>query len=340
MSAPFHLAFEMNESSQVGAARRASVQIAEGLGYDAVATGQVALVATELGNNLVRHARGGQLVVAAVCADGGEWGVEVDSIDSGPGMADVAASLADGHSTGGTPGNGLGAVRRLSDASFDMYSAPSEGTAIVTRIRAGAAVQAASRAAFEYGAIALPMAGEAVCGDAWCVVQEGGRAAVLVADGLGHGPDAAEASAAAVEAFRPLAFDAPAAVLERIHQRLRSTRGAAVAIAQLSATDDSVLFCGAGNVAGRLFNGVVDRTLLSQHGTAGLRMRSLQAQRYEWPAHGLLVLHSDGLKSRWTVQAAPRLLQHHPAVLAAWLCREQHRGRDDATVVAIRRRAG
>ena len=143
-----------------------------------------------------------------------------------------------------------------------------------------------------------------------------------------------------VEAFRPVAFDVPAAVLERIHQRLRSTRGAAVALAQLSAADDAVLFCGAGNIAGRLFNGVADRTLLSQHGTAGLRVRSLQTQRYEWPPHGVLVLHSDGLKSRWTLQGAPRLLQHHPAVLAAWLCREQHRGRDDATVVAIRRRAG
>jgi anti-sigma regulatory factor (Ser/Thr protein kinase) len=340
MSAPFHLAFEMNESSQVGAARRASVQLAEGLGCDAVAAGQVALIATELGNNLVRHARGGQLLVGAVQGDGGETAVEIVSIDSGPGMADVRASLADGHSTGGTPGNGLGAVRRLSGTSFDMYSALSEGTAIVTRIHAGAAVRAPSTAAFEYGAIALPMAGESVCGDAWCVLQEDGRAAVLVADGLGHGPDAAEASAAAVEAFRPVAFEEPAGVLERIHQRLRSTRGAAVALAQLSATDDAVRFCGAGNIAGRLFNGVADRTLLSQHGTAGLRVRSLQTQRYEWPAHGLLVLHSDGLKSRWTLQAVPQLLQHHPAVVAAWLCRAQHRGRDDATVVAIRRRAG
>lgn len=336
---PFHRSFAMNESSQVGAARRASVLIAEQLGYDKVAVGQVALVVTELGNNLVRHARRGQLLIAATQGDRGETAVEIVSIDSGPGMADVKVSLADGHSTGGTPGNGLGAVRRLAGAGFDLFSSSPEGTVVVSRVAAEPSA-AAPDAAFEFGALAVPMAGEEVCGDAWCVVQDGRHAAVLLADGLGHGPGAAEASAAAVDVFRSVAFDAPAGVIEKIHQRLRSTRGAAVAIAQLETDTDAVLFCGAGNIAGRLFNGVEDRSLLSQHGTAGIRVRSPLEQRFAWPAHGLLVLHSDGLKSRWTLNGTPRLLQRHPTLVAAWLCREQYRGHDDAGIVAIRRRVG
>ena len=340
MSPAFHLAFEMNESSQVGAARRATVHIAEDLGFDAVAVGQVALVATELGNNLVRHAHEGHLLVAAVPDGRGRMAVEMLSMDGGPGIADVKVSLADGHSTGGTPGNGLGAVRRLSNAGFDMFSAAPVGTVILSRIGAETAAGSEPASAFAFGAVAVPMPGQEVCGDAWCVMQDGQRAAVLVADGLGHGPDAAEASAAAVQVFRSVAFDAPASAIEKIHQRLRSTRGAAVAVAQLDVGSDAIFFCGAGNIAGRLFNGVEDRTLLSQHGTAGLRVPSPQTQRYDWPPHGMLVMHSDGLKSRWTLNATPRLLQHHPALVAAWLCREQHRGRDDTTVVAVRRGAG
>ena len=48
--------------------------------------------------------------------------------------------------------------------------------------------------------------GETVCGDAWAVVQDDHRAAIIVADGLGHGPLAAEASQAAVSVF-PMAVN-------------------------------------------------------------------------------------------------------------------------------------
>jgi hypothetical protein len=41
----------------------------------------------------------------------------VIAIDDGPGIADIERSLGDGFSTGGTPGTGLGAVRRLASTS-------------------------------------------------------------------------------------------------------------------------------------------------------------------------------------------------------------------------------
>ncbi len=65
-------------------------------------------------------------------------GIELITIDSGPGLRDVRAAMRDGHSTVGTLGIGLGAIRRLAD-SCDLYSVPGPrygaGGAILARTR-------------------------------------------------------------------------------------------------------------------------------------------------------------------------------------------------------------
>jgi anti-sigma regulatory factor (Ser/Thr protein kinase) len=337
MRTPCHLAFDLKDESQVGAARRAAVQRAESLGFDAVATGRVALIVTELGTNLVRHAARGRLLIDAV-GDEGARSLEVLAIDEGPGIENLAACLEDGYSSSGTTGNGFGAVRRLAD-QFDAFSAVPSGTVVLARIaekaRASSPGMPPSRRLFEVGAVALPAHGEVVCGDAWTAVEQDHRIAVLVADGLGHGPDAAEAAGAAVQEFRTGAFSGPSRIIEQIHKGLRATRGAAVAVAQIERDSKQFLFSGAGNISGRVLSGVGDRSLVSQHGTAGVQIRSLRDLTYEWPAHGLLILHSDGLKTRWTLE--PGLLRRHPSVVAAWLVRDHRRGSDDVTVVVLRR---
>jgi anti-sigma regulatory factor (Ser/Thr protein kinase) len=335
-----HASFDVSDISQVGAARRAAIARAEGLGFSDVATGRVALIVTELGNNLIRHATAGRLLLGVVEGRSGQELIELLSIDSGPGVPDLDACLADGYSTGGTAGTGLGAVRRLA-SEFDAYSQRPAGTVILARV-AGREMHVSAGAArearvFEIGAVALAAPGESVCGDAWGSVQDGRRLAVLLADGLGHGPVAREAAVAAVDEFCVDSFDGPSRVLGRVHDQLRSTRGAAVALAQVHRDEDDVAFSGAGNISCRLISGVSDRTLMSQHGTAGVQIRALRDVVYTWPAHGLLVMHSDGLTSRWTVDAAHGLLQRHPTVIAAWLVRDHTRGRDDVTVVVVRR---
>jgi anti-sigma regulatory factor (Ser/Thr protein kinase) len=335
-----HAAFDVLESSRVGEVRRHAVQLAESLGFDEVATGRVAIVATELANNLVRHAREGRMLVGAVHdPEGGEPLVELMSLDRGPGIANVAASLVDGHSTGGTSGTGLGAVRRLSRV-FDVYSSVPAGTVILARLAPTAAPEGRGTGASPYavGVVRLAAPGELVCGDNWQVHQQAGRVSVFLADGLGHGPLAQEAADAAVAVAADHEGRAPSEVLDLVHQALRSTRGAAVAMASIDLEAATLQFAGVGNVAGRIVSGVVDRSLMSQHGTAGLQQsRRVRDVAYELPPHALVLLHSDGLTSRWKFDQEPGLLQHHPGVIAGWLVREQLRGRDDATVVILKR---
>ncbi|GLS05178.1 transcriptional regulator [Chitiniphilus shinanonensis] len=335
-----HRLYPLTEQSQIGELRRDAVALAQASGFDDVAAGQVALVATELGSNLVKHARSGQVLLARVADGRGSWQIELISVDQGPGIDDVAAAMADGFSTVGTLGQGLGAVRRLSH-DFDLHSSP-DGTVILARLHAHSAAvagAAASPQAFSVGVVAIAAPGETVCGDAWAVAQDGERASALLADGLGHGSHAAEAANAAVECFAGMPAAAPRQLLDQMHRALRATRGAAVALAQLELAGPSLEYSGAGNICGRLLSGVEDRTLATQHGTVGLAMRQVQPNRYTLGDHTLLVMHSDGLATRWRL-AHPSLLRHHPAIIAATLWRDNRRGRDDATVLVLKRNSG
>ncbi len=330
-----YLDIPISEPSQVGEARRAAARLTRDLGFDDVASGRVALIVTELGNNLALHAQRGRLLLGSRAADATP-AFEVLSLDHGPGMVDLDRCLRDGYSTGGTLGTGLGAVQRLA-GEFSAFSAPASGTVIAARVFAAAVANApASAARFVVSGICLAAPGETVSGDAWDVRMNGDKAALIVADGLGHGPLAAAASTAAVDEFRSAA-GAPGAVLARAHQSLHGTRGAAVAMTELDADAATVTFAGAGNIAGRIISGVGDRSLLSQHGTVGLQVRRISELLYPWPEHALLVLHSDGITSRWSLAAHIGLLRCDPAVIAGWLIRDHCRGRDDVTVVVVRR---
>jgi hypothetical protein len=186
------------------------------------------------------------------------------------------------------------------------------------------------------GGVNVALAGEPVSGDAWAVQERSADAAVILADGVGHGARAHEAAAAAVAVFRAHAEDAPAALIERIHGALRATRGAAVAVAAVDRSRGVVRFAGVGNVGAALLDGGATRHLVSHHGTVGHQMRRVQEFQYPWSARALLVLYSDGIVSHWNLDGHPGVAARHPALAAGILYRDFRRGRDDASVVALR----
>ena len=182
-----------------------------------------------------------------------------------------------------------------------------------------------------------PVKGETECGDTWRVVRRpDGVTAVIVADGLGHGPAAAEASNAAALAFDADPFGDLKRLFEKAHTLLRSTRGAAVAAALIDPARRTLRYAGIGNVAGTLIDAGARRGLASHNGTVGAHMHKVHEFEYPWPdQNAVLVMHSDGLATRWDLAAYPGLTQRHPAVVAGVLYRDFTRGRDDVTVVVI-----
>jgi anti-sigma regulatory factor (Ser/Thr protein kinase) len=334
MLLPSH--FLIEDQSQVGNARRGAMELAHSLGFDAEQSGKVGIAATESASNIIKHAGRGHLLVHPQHRDG-IGGVEIIALDKGPGIADVAASLRDGHSTRGTMGGGLGALSRLTE-NFEIFTQLGKGTAVRLELWARSVPRRAQ--AIEYGGICVPKSGEPVCGDAWAVETWRDQVAVLVADGLGHGVSAHEAARAATDTLRAHPQDAPAAIMEACHSALARTRGAAVAIAQVVASGERGTFAGVGNIVCRIEGSSANRHLVSHNGTVGHTMRKVQEFSFPWPVGALLILHSDGLGTHWDLAAYPGLSARHPALISAVLYRDYDRGRDDVSVVVLRNRGG
>ena len=320
------------DSSQPGEARRMAIGMALKMGFDETDTGKVAIVVTECATNLVKHGGGGEILLHPVTS-GDVHGLEVIAVDRGGGMADIEKSLRDGESTSGTSGEGLGAIVRLS-SFYDLYSRPGGGTVLLAQFWPGRHRSAPT--ACEVGGFSVAMMGEEVSGDSWSVRHGPRGCSILVVDGLGHGQAAADAAREAVLAFQESTRDTPVQCMEVLHARLRSTRGAAAAIATVDIDARRLSFVGVGNIAGVVTGTPESKSLVSMSGTLGHNLRVVREFFYPWSPQSRLILHSDGVSGRWDLGGYPGLMQSAPVVAAAALYRDMARGKDDATVVVVR----
>jgi len=325
----------VTESSQPAAARRAAVLLAQAGGMSEPTLGNVALVVTELATNLVKHAKGGELLIRRLGPEDIE-GVEVLSLDKGPGISNIGRSMGDGYSTAGSPGTGLGAVRRTA-GEFDLYSQAGKGTALVARVFAHR--RPGSPHAQSVGVVRQAKPGEVVCGDNWITRWFADGWVCAVADGLGHGVIASDAASSIIDAVRRAPSRlSPAEIVEAAHQAAKPTRGAAFGVAVQDEGAGVVRFAGIGNIAAVVMHGADRRHLVSQNGIVGHEYRKVSEFAHPWQPQSVLCLHSDGISTHWDLASYPGLLARDPSLIAGVLYRDFTRGYDDATIVILKTR--
>jgi anti-sigma regulatory factor (Ser/Thr protein kinase) len=326
------VSFLVTDSSHASACRLAASRMARELEFDETRAGRVGIAVTEAVTNIVRHAGGGTFA-ARPLASGDKLGIEILAIDSGPGMDDFDARARDGFSTAGTAGTGLGAMRRMSE-EFDVYTRAGLGT--IVRMAFWKAGGVPEPGGYEIGGLCVPKSGETVCGDAWAYELHGDGVTLLVADGLGHGPDASRAAMGAVDALRRHPDYSAIRVLDVAHARLKATRGAAVAVARHDGPGGEISFAGVGNISAVVIDGEERRAMISHNGIVGHNVHKSEEYRYAWPRRALFIAHSDGLETHWSLGRFPGLADCHASVIASMLYREHSRKRDDVTVVVAR----
>jgi anti-sigma regulatory factor (Ser/Thr protein kinase) len=320
----------IDDPSRVAEARRVAMKIAREEGLDDQHVSDAGLAATEIATNLLKHAQGGEIQISSLSGQAAP-GVDILSIDRGPGILSFEECLRDGYSSAGTAGTGLGAVKRASRV-FDAYSESGKGTVMVARISAHETNPNGMVAGFA----GRPVAGEEVSGDSWAMREEGNVSLFIVADGLGHGINASEASAEAISAFKTSTDTDPTALLQRVHRALRGTRGAAVAVARLDRGERRVRYAGIGNIAGVVAAPEKTQFMISHNGTAGHEAIRFQEFTYPFPEKSVLIMHSDGLATSWNLQTYPGLRLRHPSVIAGTLYRDSSRRRDDVCVIVAK----
>ncbi|HZQ96653.1 MAG TPA: ATP-binding SpoIIE family protein phosphatase [Candidatus Sulfotelmatobacter sp.] len=332
---PAHPQFmvEVRDPSHAGEARRLAVHSAERLGLGESDRGALAIAVTELTTNILKHAQSGMVLCEPIVQNGSR-GVRVLALDKGPGIGDVGKALEDGFSTCGTAGNGLGAVQRLS-TRFDVYSVPQRGTCVLAEFWPKRK-EPAPALPFQVGAVSLAMRRETVCGDGWKSRTRNGTSLLMVVDGLGHGSLAAEAAREAERIFEESSSTSPGSILQDCHDALRKTRGAAAAIAAISPDSRLLSFAGVGNISGTVITQGARRGMTSHNGTLGHQLHKIQEFTFPWEPDSVLVMHSDGLGSKWDLNQYPGIMRKHPSVIAALLYRDFERQRDDVTVLVAK----
>ncbi len=318
----------ITDSSSISEARRRGLHVAERLGLDEVRSGEFALLITEMARNVLAHGGGGQTIITGSRNGHGPM-VRLLGIDKGPGISDVPRALSDGYSTSGTMGAGLGAMKRIAD-QMEIFTSQA-GTIVMVEIGSRE-----PREGVQVAGVAIPYPGERFCGDAWSYDQNAERTMVLIVDGLGHGHDAAVAAGEAVTVFQSSLDRGPGEILSYLNDALKKTRGAVAGIVRINNTDNTFTYAAVGNTGASVISKEGSRSLVSHSGTLGVASPRIQEFHMDWPKDGVLIMHSDGLQSRWDLSSYPGLISRHPAVIGAALIRDFRRQRDDASVVVIK----
>jgi anti-sigma regulatory factor (Ser/Thr protein kinase) len=324
---------EVSDPSHAGQARRSVVEYAQAIGLGENDSGAVAIAVTELATNVVKHARNGKIIYEQIAQNGCK-GLRILSIDKGPGIRNITTALEDGYSTSGTSGNGLGAVRRLA-SFFDIYSLPDQGTCVLAEFWPDKKIPKTS-IPLQLGVMSVPLRGEEVSGDGWAIRTTSDHVYLMVVDGLGHGTFASEAAREAEFVLAQTDSKTPSAILGDCHDALKKTRGAAAAIVAIAKEKNTLSFAGLGNISAALISPEGRRGLASHNGTLGHQMHKIQEFTVPWKENSTLIMHSDGLISRWDLETYPGIVSKHSSIVAAVLHRDFDRERDDVTVLVAK----
>lgn len=340
----------VRDRSQIVEARQEACEHARELGFDDETSDRVAIVATEGATNFIRHASGGSILFG--CEPHAPDRFNVIFIDSGPGIPKVERALEDGFSTAGGLGQGLGAMRRLSDG-FDLYSRDEGGVTITTRFQREAGDRYARapgepRAArgqllpgsFQVDGFVVPMPGQTDCGDGWMFHERPDVLRLMMCDGLGHGAGASAATEAAKKGFRA-ARDVPLIdAIEIVDQSLKGTRGAAALLIDVPVDAAApITAVGVGNISAEIVTRGKTRRIVSYDGIVGKGHRKAKVLAYDDADWTMIVSCSDGLRHRWDHANYPGLAARDPLTIAATLWRDFNRGTDDSGIAVIKARA-
>jgi anti-sigma regulatory factor (Ser/Thr protein kinase) len=318
------------------AAQQSARSIALNLGFADAASEEIVLVVAELASNLVKHAGRGALTFRKV-RNGERIGLEVKAQDNGPGISDIEKSMTDGCTTSGSLGYGLGTVNRLMD-EIDVQSQPGAGTQILCRRWLRPRPDALLPHIWDVGVATRARHSAPENGDAFVLKESQGVLLVGLIDGLGHGEPAKKAALAAQQ-YVQTHYDQP---LDKIFvgasRACSATRGVVMALARFPSITH-LSFASVGNIEARASGARrvpfgVHRGIL---GASEPHMeRHVKLEEFEWSPEIVLVLHTDGLSSRWDWNDFPALERQPARDIATKLLHELASENDDATVLCVR----
>lgn len=324
--------FVIAEKADCVSAQQSARRMALAAGFPAETSEEIVIAVAELSTNLIKHAGRGVLTLRPLRGD--RNGIEIEADDHGPGIADVQKCFADGYSTAGSLGYGLGAVNRLMD-EVSIRSSAGPGTRIICRKWMRPASEPVVPRLWDVGVMTRSRGFARENGDAFIVKRQNNQLLVGVIDGLGHG-ELARAAAVAAQDYVERHDDLP---LDKIFlgasRACRATRGVVMALARFS-SPSKMSFASLGNVEARVCGSRERVAFVVRRGIVGVDEAHVSAQEINWESQWVLILHTDGLRTHWQWDDFPGLGREPAKEIAARLMRGLAGSNDDATILAVK----
>ncbi|HEY1115732.1 MAG TPA: SpoIIE family protein phosphatase [Chitinophagaceae bacterium] len=293
------------------------------------------IVVAEIVSNLAKHAGGGEVLVKLM-EEKGVQGLEIIAVDSGPGISDLKGMMVDGATTKNTLGQGLGAIKRLSD-QYQVYTQKEWGTLQLARFFVEALPHTRKKEMVTVRSLLLPKPGETECGDGFHFKQTKEYVKLFLGDGLGHGKEAALATRNAIEAFKQCPDDSPVENLRFIHHSVKKTRGLVATIAFFNLKERKWTICGVGNISTKLFGATTSKTHSPYNGIVGMNMpNTMNDQVVDYEPGQCIILCSDGVKSKWDILKFPGIQRYDLSLLNAALFKDFARNTDDLSIASCK----
>jgi len=185
----------------------------------------------------------------------------------------------------------------------------------------------------QIGAVSRPKPGEIECGDHYVIVENGDEYIIAVADGLGHGPDAAVASQAACKYISENSSEGLKKMLLGCSQAISHSRGAALIIIRINTASHELSYIGIGNVEMQSVSQESIRPV-NVPGIVGRQInRSLYMSSHQLNKGDILAIFTDGISGRFGLKEYSKL---DAQALAETILEKHSKDHDDATCVTIR----
>ncbi len=294
---------------------------------------EIVITVSELASNLIKHAKGGKIVINSL-EEKGKKGIQIESIDKGPGIDDIELAMVDGFSKNSGLGFGLGTINRLMD-SFKITSRKGFGTHIIVKrwIQEGFEKEIFP---LDIGGVSKPYPGLKVNGDAFIIKRWKEKILISVIDGLGHGPMANSASNIALRYIKKNFDQSLNQIIRGVHMACQHSRGLVMALARLDLINKDIFFTGIGNIEVRIFGNKMQDSFISRRGIMGRNIPTPKIMKHHWEPGFIMILFSDGIKSRWQWKDYSYLLDKPARFIAYRMLEDLARDDDDATIVVVK----
>jgi len=183
----------------------------------------------------------------------------------------------------------------------------------------------------KFGIASRPILGLNVNGDAYVTEEWNGQTLVAVIDGLGHGEEACIASTQAKEYILQNRIKDVEPLILGLHADLHATRGIAIGLAKIDRTTNQLFFCGIGNIEVHII-GEPPMHPASLDGIVGMNLRKVKRYEYRYDSLKAVILHSDGISSKFEISDYPASYEH-PQETSEQILNEWGQKEDDATIV-------